>query len=215
MMDNSLFIKWNEWLSTICADVQGLLINRHIYQEVQQIIQSNAKIQVGSSFYDWMVTVYVIAMAMGVRRQLDTRSDSISFARLLGEILKHPEVLSRERYSALYEGSGISDKVVHRRFEKFSQPGHAHVDPGPVGVDLASLQQTGERIRKFATKRIAHFDKAEFRDLPTHAELDRCLDYLEEILKKYLALFRAERRSRIVPVWQYDWKEVFRRPWIE
>ena len=48
-----------------------------------------------------------------------------------------------------------------------------------------------------------------------YVELDDCLDCLEKLLKKYLLLFTAEAHLYIVPIWQYDWKEIFRRPWIE
>jgi len=209
------FNVWNEWLTTIHADVQGLLINRHIFREVQQIIQTNPKIQLASSFYEWMGNVYATAAVIGVRRQMDTDKDSISFARLLGEILGTPQILSRERYVRLYKGSHIPEEKAHRDFDKFSGAGGPYVDRGFISVQLSTLKEKTERIRKFANKRIAHFDRSEFTKLPTYGELDDSLDYIEDLLKKQLLLLRAEAHRNIVPVWQYDWKEVFRRPWIE
>ncbi|MGH7431166.1 MAG: hypothetical protein ACREI5_05045 [Candidatus Methylomirabilales bacterium] len=212
---DSVYNKWNDWLSTIYSDIQGVLINRHIFREVQQIIRANPKIQIDSSFFEWMVNVYAAAAVIGVRRQLDEDQDSISFARLLGEIMASPKVLSRERFVALYKGSVIPNKYAHHDFDKFSGPGGSYVDPVPVQADLSTLRQKAARIRKYANKRIAHFDKSDFKHLPTYADLDESLDYLEALLKKYLLLFRAEGHGSIVPVWQYDWKEIFRLPWIE
>jgi hypothetical protein len=213
-VSEKLFSKWNKWLSTIYDDIQGLLVNRHIFREVQEIIRSNTDIQFDDTFYEWMGNVYAAAAVIGVRRQVDTHKGSISFARLLGEIRENPEILPRERYLRLYKDRVIRDRVANRTFDKFAGTGRQHVNGALVGADLNMLNEKAETIRKFANKRIAHTDRAEFKSLPTYGELDDCLDYLEEMLKKYLSLFRAETHRSIVPVWTYDWKEIFRRPWI-
>lgn len=208
-------LKWNEWLDTIYKDVQNLLTNRYIFREVQKIISSNPRIQIGSSFYDWMGSVYAASQVIGVRRQVDADSDSISFRNLLDEIRQHAHILSRERYVSLYKDSGLPNDIPHRDFDRKAGTGRNHIDPVVVEADLSALQEKAERIRKYVNKRIAHFDRAEFKSLPTYAELDECLDYLEALLKKYLSLLQAKTHLSIVPVWQYDWKEIFRRPWIE
>lgn len=210
---DAIFSKWDGWLSTIHREVQGLLVNRHIFREVQAIIQANPKIQLASSFYEWMGNTYATTAVIGVRRQLDKDPDSISFARLLGEVAANPEILSRGRYVALCKTNprDLADKD----FDRLAGNGAAHIDPSVPRAKLGKLEDIAKRIGKYATKRIAHFDKSEFKNLPTYAELDECLDYLEGLLKRYLLLFRAQAHTTIVPVWQYDWKQVFRRPWIE
>lgn len=213
MTADAIFAKWDGWLSTIDGEIQGLLVNRHIFREVQAIIQANPKIQLASSFYQWMGNTYATAAVIGVRRQLDKDPDSISFARLLGEVAAHPQVLSRERYLALYKT--MPRDLGDKDFDRLAEPGAAHIDPAVPTDELAKLEGLAARIRKYANKRIAHFDKSDFKALPTYAKLDDCLDYLEELLKRYLLLFRAQAYATIVPVWQYDWKQVFRMPWIE
>lgn len=52
MTADAIFAKWDSWLSTVHQEVQGLLVNRHIFREVQAIIQANPKIQLASSFYE-------------------------------------------------------------------------------------------------------------------------------------------------------------------
>jgi hypothetical protein len=101
MNQEQIFERWQAWIKIISDEIQGLLINRYIFWEVQKIIKSNPKIQIGSAFYDWMGIIYPAAMAMGVRRQIDFRRDIISFARLLKEIQRNPVILSRERYLIL------------------------------------------------------------------------------------------------------------------
>lgn len=208
------FKQWQECLDKIYSEIQGLLINRYIFLEVQKIIKSNPKIQIGSAFYDWIGIIYPAAMVMGVRRQLDTRSDSISLARLLADIEKNPEILSRKRYLSLYEGSALPIEVPEKEFDGLAGSGAPHIDPKNVLEDLRNMEDKASKIRKFANKRIAHFGKSSFQDFPTFGDLDECLDLLEELLKKYMLLLRAQGGD-ILPSFLYDWKKIFRYPWIE
>lgn len=210
---NALFAKWDGWLTTVHSDVLGLLINRYIFREVQAIIQANPKVQLESSFYEWMGNTYATSQAIGIRRQVDKDRDSVSFARLLSEVAAEAEVISRERHVALYKTALID--LANPGFDRLAGPGAPHLDPVVPTKELAKLEALAAPLRRYANKRIAHFDKSDFKALPTYAELDECLDYLENLLKRYLLLFRAQHYSNIVPVWQYDWKQVFRRPWIE
>ncbi len=213
-MDNDRkFQEWNGWLDKIYSDIQQLLINRHIFNEVQEIIRSNPQVQIGSVFYDWMGIVYPSAQVMGVRRQLDNRKDSISLIRLLKEIINCPGVLSRERYLSMYEGSEPPADVPNSEFDRYAGRNGQYIDPIRVGEDLENLKLKAEKIKNFATKRVAHFDHRDFEDLPTFGELDEVLNYLEELLKKYLLLFRSQGGD-IVPTFLYDWKKIFRYPWI-
>lgn len=215
MSYDTQFEKWNKWLDAIYNDVQGLLVDRYIYQEVQKIIRANPKIQVESSFYEWMRNVYATSAVIGVRRQLDKDKKSISFMRLLEEIRNKPEIISRKRYISLYSNSVLPKDFAHHDFDRLFGKDRAYINPKMVGKDMDLLNMKTEKIKKFANKRIAHFDKSDFKNLPTYAELNECLDYLEKLLKKYLSIFRAEAHIKIVPVWQYDWKQIFKYPWIE
>jgi len=210
---DSRFQKWQEWLNIIYSDIQQLLINRHIFNEVQEIISSNPQIQIGSAFYNWMGTIYPAAMVMGVRRQLDNRNDCISLVRLLKEIKKNPKVLTRKRYLSMYNDSSLPDFVPNTEFDSYCDGGKEYIDLVKVNEDLINLKFKAEKIKSFATKRIAHFDKEIFEDFPSYGELDAVLDYLEEIFKKYSLVLRADT-SDLLPIFLYDWKKIFRYPWI-
>lgn len=215
MSNDDLFNKWNVWLEAIYDDVQGLLINRHIYQETQEVIRANPRIQIESAFYEWMGIVYASTQAIGVRRQVDARPEVVSFASLLGEIKEKPEILSRQRFTTLYGGTGVSKEDSDLDFEKFSGKDQPHVDPQRVEADLAEMKKKADKIRMYVNKRITHFNRSDFKNAPIFADLDDSLDFLETLLKKYLGLFRVNMPVSIAPVWQYDWKKIFKTPWIE
>lgn len=185
MNNDDLFNRWNAWLEVIYDDVQGLLINRYIYQEVQEIVHSNPKIQKESAYYEWMGINYASTQAIGVRRQVDPRPDVISFANLLGEIKQKPEVLGQRN------------------------------DAQMVDADLSEMKQKADKIRVYVNKRITQFDRSNFESVPTFTELNDCLDLLETLLQKYLKIFRVNVPLTLVPIWKYDWKKIFKTPWIE
>ena len=209
------FEKWNQWLEIIRIDVTNLSVSRHIFWEVQNIIKANAKIQLASSFYEWMGPAYAVFQSVGLRRLVDSRKDTVSFRRLLAEIARQPGVISRERYVALYEDSVIRKRIADRAFDKFAGPGKPHIDPGMVRKDHDQLIRKIEGMKDYVDKRVAHFAEREPTRLPTYGDIDDCLDFVEALLKKYLAVLRAEAHLEILPTWQYDWKQIFRYPWIE
>src|SRR2546427_422542 len=179
MTGDARFEQWVKWLETIYQDIQGLLTSRHIYREVQAIIAANPKIHQSSSFYEWMAVEYVVSTVIGVRRQVDPNSRSVSFLRLLQDIIRNPQVLSRKRYLALC--AGYSADFGNDGFDEIAGYGLAHIDPVKVCAQLTELNSKAASIKKYANKRIVHHDQSDFRDLPTYGEVDACLDCMEEL----------------------------------
>lgn len=211
---DSRFDKWNKWLDVIYKEITSLSFHRHIFWEVQDIIKSNPKIQRPSSFYKFLGSVYAASALMGVRRQVkDKDKNSISFARLLKEICDTPEVFSRNCFVALYKGSTI-ERLADRDFDKFAGKAGSHVDPELVNLDFKKLKAKARKCEKYADQRIAHIDKRAMKNIPTFTDLDDCIDFLEELMKKYYRLFRAASLASILPTHQYDWKAIFREPWL-
>jgi hypothetical protein len=90
----------------------------------------------------------------------------------------------------------------------------SYLDPTGVKKDLEDLKAKAQTITKFANKRFAHFDKEGPKSIPTYQDVDDCLEFLEQLLKKYWKLIHGAQCESVLPVWQYDWKEIFREPWI-
>jgi hypothetical protein len=130
--EDAKFQKWARWIPTILADVQGILLNRHVYQEIQGIIATNPKIHQSSVFYEWMAIQYVATSAIGVRRQLDMNPDSISLAQLLSEIKENPQVMSRGRFVAFATDNGYPAKNGNTKFDAIVGKGQAHIRPEEV-----------------------------------------------------------------------------------
>jgi hypothetical protein len=206
--------KWLRWLAVIKIEVQELVVAKHTFHEVQKMIEANPKLQTGNSFYHYFTSTYVSHVVIGLRRQLKTDPQSISLALLLKEITETPEVLSRKYYISLYEGSAVED-LADKDFDRVSAPGLPHIDGSKVLADLQRLREATERCEDFADRRVAHWDKRKPKSPPTYNEVDACIDLLDELFVKYQLTFHAQASETLLPTWQYDWKEIFRTPWIE
>jgi hypothetical protein len=212
MDEDELFKKWDDWLERILADIRELLVSQDIFWEVQKIIKANPRIHTPNTFNRWMARIYGNDAAAGIRRQQDIDDNSITLRRLLMEIQNKPQVLSRDRYVALYKED--MKKLGHLHFDKIIGRGKDYIDTEMVTEDLAQLEGKTKNIKKFVDKRIAHLDKHPHRELPTFKEVNDCLDLFKDLLQKYLLIFRAATYE-ILPVRDYDWKQIFREPWIQ
>jgi hypothetical protein len=238
MTEDRRFRQWDKWLDAIYEDVSHLVIGRHIYEEVRKIIASNARLHQPSSFYDLMAMTFSAWSAMAVRRQRDNRS--ISLVRLLGEVEKHPEIISRERFvdtfaskmiagfggatatpeSELLSGGGAYvptraevEAIAHKNFDRLVAPNAQQLDPERIRMESDELRAKAKSLEHFASKKIAHLDE-QTPEIPTLPELDACTAAFEAIVLRYMMLLRASAPAQILPTWQYDWKAVFREAWL-
>lgn len=206
--------KWLRWLDVIKGEVQELVVAKHTFHEVQKMIEANPKLQTGNSFYRYFAGTYVSHVVIGLRRQIKTDPQSISLALLLKEMSETPETFSRKYYVSLYQGS-VVEGLADKDFDRVAKPGSPHIDGTKVAADLQRLRDATAKCEEFADKRLAHRDKREPKAPPTYNEVDECIDLLDELFVKYQLAFHAKSSETLLPTWQYDWKAIFRTPWIE
>jgi len=212
-MDSKLK-KWLRWLKVVHDDIQQLLIKRNIFWEVQDIIRTNAALHKPSSFYSYLGDTYVAYVSIGIRRQIKIDNQSISFARLLTELANKPGVLSRKYYVNLYKGSTL-EQFADRDFDRFCGTDKTCISPDMVLVDLDKLTRAALAVEDFTDKRIAHRDKRQPKAVPRFEQVDLCLDTLDKLYCKYHRVFHASAMSTLMPVYQYDWKQIFTVPWLK
>lgn len=211
-MDKKL-TKWLKWLKIIHDDIQDLVVAKREFHEVQALIKANPKLHKPSSFYDYLARTYVSHILIGLRRQIKCDSQSISFARLMNEMIESPATLPRKYYVELYKGSAV-ECFADKDFNNFADTHAPHIDANRIREDLNRLFKASESCEEYCDKRIAHRDKREPKKLPTFGELDACVKLLDELYVKYHLLFHASNMDSLLPVRQFDHKAIFREPWI-
>ena len=231
--------KWLRWMETIHDEISGLLRDANMFWEVQDIIRANPRIQKPSAFNRYLARTYLSHALAGLRRQIKSNNDSISFIGLLEDIADNPEQLSRSFYRSLCaypdgpdtcqleseskvrlveavitDPSQLQELVNKRDFDKYADASGTHVCPQMVKDDRNNLKSAVEACEEYADKRIAHLDKDEPGIIPTYGELDDCIKLLDKTYVKYHLLFYAEGMSTLTPTYQSDWKKVFLEPWL-
>ena len=205
--------KWIRWLDILQAEIGSLVVAKHVFWSVQDMIKQNPKIQKHSEFYSYLGNTYIAYAIMGVRRQIKCDSQSVSLARLLKEIAEEPKQLSRKYYLGLYITTGHAH-LADAHFDRFcDKPGDEFVSSGMVIQDLHQLKSDAELCEDLGDKRVAHYDRRAPKKLPKFKELDQVVEHLHKLWLKYRLVLLADSWTSLLPTFQYDWMEIFDHPW--
>jgi hypothetical protein len=207
--------EWISLLEKIENLISHLLWNRYIFRELLIITEANPSLQNNNPFVVWLWENYIFSAALGVRRLCDKDKRSISLLLLLEEMQREPEILSRERYTTLFRGSGFANDLayINSCFDSLVGEGKEHPGRNDIENDIHKLLEVAEVIISYVNKMVAHIDKDTIKELPTVNNLDASIDRIAEITEKYHAILYAGSLD-LQPVAQVPWQEVFRRPWI-
>ena len=145
------------------------------------------------------------------------------FYRFLKLIKGNPSLVSRQRYRALFHDDdvfveqlnelGLKKDYVNGDYDRLVGSGKMQPLPDDIQIELDELERVTVKIVAFADKVIAHHDEGKPKDLPKFREVDEAIRFLEGLIKRYRLLFDATSMSTDV-AFQYDWKAIFRVPWI-
>jgi len=221
--DAADYAKTKAWLDTLADQIIRLREHQRIWEEMQEMVKNNSNLQKPSVFYDWINDMYVSGMAMAIRRQTDDDSRSVSFVRFLKLVKGNPSLVSRQRYRALFpkgdafveqlEELGMKKDYIDGGYDDLVGPGKQQPTPGDIQVEIDELEKVTKKVVALADKVVAHHDENKPSDLPTSAEVEAAITYLEKLVQRYKMLFEATHLSMDV-AYQYDWKAIFRVPWI-
>ncbi|MBW2741108.1 MAG: hypothetical protein JRE64_20210 [Deltaproteobacteria bacterium] len=206
-MDHKLQ-KWIKWLDVIKVEISELLIGRNIFWQMLELIESNQISKGKRILCHYLCSSYVSHVVMGIRRQIKIDKQSISFARLLEEIIENPELISREYFNGLYINSPIANKA-DDHFNEYSMDVYDHIDPEIVKSDLKHLKKYSDNIEDLSDQRLAHRDKKNFKSVPQISELESCIETFEILCRKYYLIFHAEHIDLLPDYNEPDLKQMF------
>ena len=213
--NEELYNRLNSELGQIKTEVQNLLVDQHIFYEVQSIIKSNSNIQKPNTFNRWMAKSYATSMSVAVRRLVDGDRQSVSLVRLLQDLKKGPECVSREAYKRRLFNFDTPLEYLDSDYSKILGPEAQYPDPSKIDDEIRKLKVGTESLKKYVDKNVAHTAKLRQKQIPKFQELDDAIELLEAATRRWLHLFRgAVYPSGLLPTWQYDWKQIFHYSWI-
>ena len=219
--------QWRDDFLVIYRDVQELAIQRHIYREVVGIAQGIDGIQeLDQTFFDWIIRMHSYVATIGIRKQADDDDKAVSLRTLLGAVAADPQRITRSEYVARASSSRDPATeigrleleelrhVMNAQFDKFVGSGAPHLSTENVRADIAALKAAAKKVVPYVNFTIAHRDRRALDHLPSWDQVNKAIDVLEQLVRKYNSLLDAGQAPRLVPTWQYDWKRVFRVPWL-
>ncbi len=218
--DADRLARMTAWVKTIEAEVGDVLLQHHIFWQVQDIIRNNPHLaNARSHFFEWMGDVFVASAAAAVRRQVDNDDDSVCLRRLLREARDYAHIVTRSFYLSLCVAPDsdvfIKDLNEHA-FDEWAGVGGPHLDPSVVERDLSLMLDTCKTIQHYATKRVAHYDKRGVTPnmMPTFQDLDDAYKVIESLTQKYHLMFTGVWIGNVQPTIVYPWTDIFTLPWI-
>lgn len=163
-----------------------------------------------------MVSVFAHSAVVGVRRQAALDDQSVSLRRLLVELQKYPHLVTREYHRSLFKDKSTRvQQLVDRAYDNYVGPGCTELDPARIQKDIDLLTAASRKIHHYTNRVVAHYDEKGLRQpVPTFHDLSNCLLEMDELVLKYLELMKGEAKTTLLPTFLYDWKSIFRIPWI-
>jgi AbiU2 len=212
--NNELYEKWSRWIDVLGDETVNLYTQRHIYNEVRKILENNHKVQEPDDFFYWVSVWYSSSMSVVIRKLADNDRNSISFRRLLEGIKNNPRVISRTRFKQLFVDGNYEEFLADADFDRYVGAGNEYIDLSVVQNEIDELTVKTSKLKDYVDKRVAHHDKEEFNAIPKYSDLDEAIDFIGELYKRYFLIFKCLSFGDLLPYWGYDWKKVFRYPWL-
>jgi len=153
---------------------------------------------------------------VGIRRLIDARSDTISFQRLLLDIQKRCNLVTRKGYIRRYPKWMQSCGIADEHFDDLAGAGSHHLPPSIPKKDIANMLLRAKKVKDFVNKYITHSNRkrARPRTLRT-TEIDDALDVIDDTsVKYYLLLTGSYLEPRRSDPFDSEWKNIFCSPWI-
>lgn len=217
MAADSTLETWERWLDLLYQHIVELHHDRVIWKELVELVEANRDIPDPWFFLDWVGRLWATTTVVGIRRLDDKDKNSISLVRLIDDIGKHPEVLSRQHYRSMYEATYPGDEWMQRRadeeFDEYVGAGLDVIQTEMTARDLADVRSAAATIRRHVNKYVAHTDERAGPPTATYADLDAALDGVTAIYRRYSLLIKGSAPADMAPTMQFDWKQPFLIAW--
>jgi hypothetical protein len=172
-------------LRELMHEVRELITDHDIYWKVQHVIQSNPRLLVArSAFFDTMNDSFAHSAAMRVRRIVDMDHRTISLLRLLKNLVDYPGLL----------GGQITMLDLEN--------------------DIRELEEATNKIKNYTDQFVAHHDRNPIADTPLNRELNRSIETIERLFRRYFNMLMGVDIDLSVNYLE-DPLAIFRYSWIK
>jgi hypothetical protein len=84
-----------------------------------------------------------------------------------------------------------------------------------IHQEIESQKMASKKLHHYANRVIAHYDSRGLeQSTPKFTDITECLAVLEKLVLRYVLLLNGAWQDSLLPTFMYDWKRMFRVPWI-
>ena len=209
--------KWRSWLDEIGNELGWLLTGRDLFWRLQEIVESNEKIQSPAILHNWIADNYVAKTTTGIIKITDHHRGTISLYWLIKGIKNNPDLISRDYFVSQWRDDFLREMgTADRTFDMYANFGKQLVNPERLDADIRGLDEGTSLVKDFRDQWVAHFDEKRKTDqMPTFGDLNKALDIIDEVWCKYRLLLERSATDTRKPAMALDWEEPLRHCWIK
>ena len=217
-----LLRKWRRWLERIRNDqLQDLVINWHIFKQLQECTTPYVGTMHGAELSRWMVQNYVAFSVTAIRRVIETPRRtpnpdwrSISLVILLDDMAKNDSVLTRSRFRGLY-GKSIAIHFADRDFNRISRNKRAsQISAQRIRRDIGVIDRTCSPIKRLADKVVAHTEEDRRRiGRMKYGQIDRAVKVLIDTFERYSLLVNGSSCDLLESLTRVNVRSDFKKLW--
>jgi hypothetical protein len=222
-MSNPHFQKWRKWLDRIYQEqLQDLLINDHIFRQLNECIEPYIGATKGGELSRWMSQNYVAFAATAIRRLVEppkTTWRSISLVILLSDVKANTHLVTRERRRRQYRRSNIPRKAAtefaDEEFYELAGKSGVKVFPAQrIQRDIDVLKRKASKVKRLVDKVIAHTEE-DRRKVPRvlFKDIDDAVIACRETYERYYLLLTARSFDASVLPCSFDVTDDLRKIW--
>jgi len=222
--------QWRDELTRVRRDLTDILMSRQVIGKLRDVIARNERLQRWNVLLDRILRWYGTSTLVLMAREVDTGKRVVSLVRLLDDIRRHPEELTRERYRRLHTGSAhaaapsadpfaldpahFEGELLDRAYDEIAGPNHQTFNVELIAAEIAELEAVADTVQQLRHTEYAHraADGPAFPSIQLQAIHD-FIDVAERLVKKYISVLFYES-ARLEPVDQTNWTEILTFPWI-
>ena len=209
--------KWRSWLDEIGNELGWLLTGRDLFWRLQEIVESNEKIQSPAILHNWIADNYVAKTTTGIIKVTDHHRGTISLYWLIKGIKNNPDLISRDYFVSQWRDDFLREMgTADRTFDMYANFGKQLVNPERLDADIRGLDEGTSLVKDFRDQWVAHFDEKRKTDqMPTFGDLNKALDIIDEVWCKYRLLLGRSAPDTRKPAMALDWEAPLRHRWIK
>ncbi len=207
-----------KWLEELNKEVTSLFHHLDLFKKLMDMIDKNLRLKsMDKTALSWMKISFVVDLVIGVSRICDTTKGTKSLVKFLENLKGNKQLLTRTRYISHYSKSLLDNKndVANRDFDTLAGKKNTAYPEKLINEDIKKLTKENpcKKIVDFRNQYIGHI--AQNKDtIPSYEDLFGAFKGIEDILKKYNLLLKAEMHVCFTPTIQGNWQEVFTIHWV-